>query len=204
MWQTVFETTYDDYKLSEEMKSHIGWCENMYLHNLEPCGDVHNPSAVMVPGTESQSASEMWECHRYLRMTASVSKESVSIWNILQNDITFGFRNRCFKYLKRNVWGLDKCTIYYMQRGMDLESKARDLYSNLNPSFVVTVTGFWVNKVHPQLGCSPDGLCYDSLNNNYGIIEIKCLKILKTYSVAEIIDLHATNSKDKAFKSNLL
>ena len=47
-------------------------------------------------------------------------------------------------------------------------------------------SGLWVNKKYPHLGASPDGLIIKD-NKLIGIIEIKCLKVLKTRTIQDRI-----------------
>ena len=46
----------------------------------------------------------------------------------------------------------------------------------------------WVNSLCPYLGASPDGLILNSACDIAGIIEIKCLKLLKEYSAEVLIE----------------
>ena len=46
----------------------------------------------------------------------------------------------------------------------------------------------WVNGAFPYLGASPDGLILDLESNVTGLIEIKCLKILKETSVKDLLE----------------
>lgn len=53
----------------------------------------------------------------------------------------------------------------------------------------VSETGLWVNEAFPYLAASPDGIFTDS-DGNVGLIEIKCLKILREQSVNDLLQLH--------------
>ncbi|CAC5369927.1 unnamed protein product [Mytilus coruscus] len=47
--------------------------------------------------------------------------------------------------------------------------------------------GFWVNKLWPELGCSPDGIVYDpNESNKYGLVEIKGPKLFKKIVPADV------------------
>jgi hypothetical protein len=61
------------------------------------------------------------------------------------------------------------------------------LTNGSNVGFKVLKTGFCVNKYWPELGCSPDGLVFDpSELNKYGLVEIKCLKLLRTIAPSDL------------------
>ena len=45
----------------------------------------------------------------------------------------------------------------------------------------------WLSKKYPPLGTSPHGLIWEN-NNLVGIVEVKCLKILKGHTIQEFIN----------------
>ena len=48
-------------------------------------------------------------------------------------------------------------------------------------------SGLWIHKKNLNLGGSPDGLIWEN-NDLVGIVEVKCLKILKGHIIQEFID----------------
>ena len=60
-----------------------------------------------------------------------------------------------------------------MQYGIKEEPTARLRYAQAT-GVDVFESGLWVNKRYPHLGATPDGI-----TSGGGIIEIKCLKVLK-------------------------
>lgn len=67
------------------------------------------------------------------------------------------------------------------QWGVSNESRARERYiqyqrSNGKDGVVVAPCGFFISKLYPFLGASPDGAVYDpsSPNQPFGFLEIKC------------------------------
>ncbi len=190
MWETIFTYKYDDYELTDERKNVLCQWQSILLANLTP--DINNISlnntyATMLANTEDQSTCSVWNSHRYLRITASHAKETVLLWSVVEKELTSGVMHRCRNYLKKYVWGLDNVQTYYMRRGIELEEKARENYLNINPTCNVKKTGIWVSRQFPQLACSPDGLVCTP-NNEYGLLEIKCLKLLEKMSVSELIE----------------
>ncbi len=73
-----------------------------------------------------------------------------------------------------------------MKYGVDEEPKAREAYTLATGNNVLE-TGLWVNRQHPHLGASPDGLILSDTGDAIGVLEIKCLKMLKETSVADLI-----------------
>lgn len=188
MWQTVLAYKYEDQPLSDiKAQKLVGWTE-LLKHNLKPKGYCFSRAAVLIPGTEDQCSADIWHANRYPRMTASIAKESVCLWNVVSGSRppTASVLSRCQAFLRKNVWGLDKVTTHYMQRGIELEGVARASYLDMRPHVNVEKTGLWVHYDMPQLACSPDGIVFD--NGSYGIIEIKVLKLLQNHSVCEVAE----------------
>ena len=73
-----------------------------------------------------------------------------------------------------------------MRYGIEEEPQSRTAYTTATGSRVVG-TGMWINTADPFLGASPYGLILDHLDHAVGIIEIKCLKVLKDISVADLL-----------------
>ena len=48
-------------------------------------------------------------------------------------------------------------------------------------------SGLWIQKKHPHLGATPNGLILEN-NNSVGIVEVKCLKIFTRHTIQEFID----------------
>ena len=64
--------------------------------------------------------------------------------------------------------------------------------------YKVFETGLWVNSKYPHLGASPDGLVVDENSGAVaGIMEAKCLKILRNKTVEELIlECHKGSASD--------
>ena len=50
------------------------------------------------------------------------------------------------------------------------------------------MSGIWINKDHAHLAASPDGLVFDNDTKLQNVVEVKCLNILRLYSVDDIIN----------------
>ena len=72
-----------------------------------------------------------------------------------------------------------------MRYGIEHESKAIEQYAQLY-DVSVKKCGLWINQNYTHLGASPDGLVFND-NVLDGIVEVKCLKILKLQSVEELL-----------------
>lgn len=84
-----------------------------------------------------------------------------------------------------------------MQYGIQKEAPARDAYTN-NTGNVVKETGVWVNTKYPHLAASPDGIV--PCTNGFGIVEIKCLKVLKEKNVSELISAANDGKQSKVLQ----
>ena len=97
-------------------------------------------------------------------------------------------------YLRRHVWGQDRVTAFYMDRGINMEKEARSDYED-HTKYNVSQTGLWVSKDTPVLACSPDGIVDD--HSSKGILEIKVLKIFQKRSPKELISEYNKSAADK-------
>lgn len=85
-----------------------------------------------------------------------------------------------------------------MLYGINEEPAARTKYTEVTNMSVVEC-GLFINKLYPYLGASPDGIIMEN-GSATGIIEIKCLKILRTRTIEQLIqsvkngELSLTNS----------
>ena len=73
-----------------------------------------------------------------------------------------------------------------MQYGKDNEVNALREYSQIKTT-LVGLSGLWINEKFPHLAASPDGLIFNDGKLD-GILEVKCLKILRLHSVTDLIN----------------
>ena len=58
-------------------------------------------------------------------------------------------------------------------------------------------SGLWINADYVHLAASPDGLIYDDSNKLCGIVEIKCLNILRIDSMGDIVKKNCLDAEIK-------
>ena len=82
-----------------------------------------------------------------------------------------------------------------MEYGKKNEIKALTKYGELK-NILVGLSGLWINKKYIHLGASPDGLIIkDGILE--GILEVKCLRILRLHSVADVINKECSSAEVK-------
>jgi len=148
----------------------------------------------MIQGTESQSDSEEWKASRWFRITASTAKQANNLGNLLTSPVTLtdATLRKLYNFIADKIWNLDPYMSPDKKYGKDKEEEARNSYKDFMtktvPGINVIKTGFWVNSLWPELGCSPDGLVSDpSEPSKYGLLEIKCLKVFRTTAPGELL-----------------
>ena len=107
MWETVMEFNYDE---------RVGVLRQLVdiLHtNLEDHCDSLS-TVYMVPGTEEQSESDTSASNQWMRLTASVVKQIVSLLACV-GDYTDNNVCRCYKFVHGNLWGIDAFGIWNCQ-----------------------------------------------------------------------------------------
>ena len=72
-----------------------------------------------------------------------------------------------------------------MKYGIEQEPNTISYYSKCK-SVDVESTGLWIHEKYPHLGANPDGLIWEN-NDLVGIVEVKCLEILKRHTIQEFI-----------------
>ncbi|CAC5369921.1 unnamed protein product [Mytilus coruscus] len=191
MWESLLNSiiTYDNYALDEERKIMLQDLTWSFFTNIRSDGSKFNTNAYMIPGTEPQSESEQWKSCRWFRVTASTAKQAHNLGGLLVDTTTHidSTYRKLYNYLAYHVWNLHPFSTSDTAYGNDNEDRARtdyhDVMLNSSPGIKVLKTGFWVNKLWPELGCSPDGIVYDpNESNKYGLVDIKCPKLFKKNS----------------------
>ncbi|CAG2244008.1 unnamed protein product [Mytilus edulis] len=166
MWESLLKTSYQDYEISKERE---GILRCLY----------------MITNTESQAESNEWHASRWFRITASTAKQANNLGNLLNypgDDVVNMKRFKAF--IRNSIWGINQYSSPDMMYGVENEDQARSDYTSYmklkTPYIEVEKTGFWVNNLWPELGCSPDGLVTDPVEvHKHGLLEIKCLKIFR-------------------------
>ena len=151
--------------------------------------------AYMIPNTEIQSESDIWRANRWFRITASTAKVANSLGNILNTETQYcdSTKRKLYNFISYNVWSLHAFSTQDTAYGIENEDKARADYCKCMENtckiqgFKVLKTGLWINKLWPEIGCSPDGLVFDpDEENKYGLLEIKCPKLFRKVAPSEL------------------
>lgn len=72
--------------------------------------------------------------------------------------------------------------------GRLLESNGVKRYQSANPESQVKETGIWVNSQFPWMGGSPDGIVFDRIKDEEGLLEVKCPLRGKGSDFASVVD----------------
>ena len=200
MWETVLSSIlkYDNYDVDAQRKIQLNELTWTFFRNIRSAGEEFDTNNYMIPGTEAQAESQEWKNSRWFRVTASTAKQANNLGSILNDPHTKihtdATNRKLYNYLSYHVWDQHQFSTVDTKYGIENEDKARLDYKvkmqATSPNIQVITTGFWVNKLWPEMGCSPDGLVRDPMMDNererFGLIEIKCPKILKTIAPANI------------------
>ena len=129
----------------------------------------------------NQAESDDWMRRRWPRMTALQAKTIYGYGKKLLN----GEHICPEKMIERKLWPngppFQSGDMLY---GIQEEAAARQKYTEVT-GLEVSNTGLWVNTAMVHLGASPDGIFQHA--TGLGIIEIKCLKVLRETSVEDLI-----------------
>lgn len=134
--------------------------------------------------TTLQSSSEEWIQLRKLLIKASCLK-------------TFTLKKtekQLFNLVERHLWKESTARSIALDYGHKNEETAKNQYK-MFPEILnleVTNTGLWINKNFLGLGASPDVLVFDPIENSYGLLEIKCPKLMENLKPTEIYKLNKT------------
>lgn len=208
MWESLLKSiiTYDNYDLDAERKALLKDLAWSFFTNIRSDGAHFSSNTYMIPGTEPQAESQQWKSSRWFRITASTAKQAHNLGSLLIKPIAHldSTYRKLFNYLSYHVWDLHPFSTIDTMYGIENEDRARTDYMNsmltCSPGIKVIKTGLWINKLWPELGCSPDGLVYDPHGTDmYGLVEIKCPKLLKTIAPADVfksLERKVINNKD--------
>ena len=177
MWLSLFKIEYDDFEVDESYKSYLHSMACQFAVNLYESYSDWAPQQII--GTETQAGSDVWFAERRFRVTASICKRVMRLGENLD-------RRQCYSWLEQSFWFKRKFTSQDMQYGINEEPNAIAAYSQVTGN-EVHQSGLWVRKGYIYLAATPDGLLLDSFRRVRGIVEVKCLKALRTKTVQEWI-----------------
>ena len=192
MWETLLNVRYTDFQLDNEDVYYSKLVQDFELSLLTDIKKMlpNECTATQIPNTEQQRNSPAWHESRWCRITASICKTVILMGEKLGDNSKLTYYN----YLKDKFWFPEYVCTLDMQYGITEEPKAVSMYSKLMNVDVVE-SGIWVNVKYPHLGASPDGLIYDQETNKLnGIIEVKCLKVLKNQTISDLITGNLTDT----------
>lgn len=192
MWSSLLTIKYHDFELDEKRKCELQELAMMFFTNIKSECNQFGTDVFMVPDTIEQSQSSKWSSSRWFRITASTAKQANSLGSFLSEPpFAESTYRKLYNFASCHVWNLHPFSTSDTLYGLENEDQARIDYlahkNTDNPGLKVIKTGFWVNKLWPELGCSPDGIVYDPTEAEmYGLLEIKCPKLLKRIAPKEI------------------
>ena len=146
--------------------------DNKILGNTVECGQI--------PNTEHQGEPPLWHEFWQYRITASICKSAPLFGEKLSHEASK------INWLRAKLWFPENIVTVDIKYGIDQEPNAISCYSKCK-SVDVKISDLWIYKKYPHLVASPDGLIYEN-NDLVGIVEVKCLKILKGHAREEFID----------------
>ena len=184
MWESVLPITYENFQLEP---ADVEIYQNLTLQFIAGFEKQNNSilgtnTCCQIPDTQDQAESDRWHLERRFRITASICKSIVNMGeNLSQHDSLHPH----FTFLEK-FWSPSNVSTFDMEYGKKNEANALQKYGEIK-NILVGLSGLWINKKYIHLGASPDGLIFkDGMLE--GILEVKCLKILRLHSVADVIN----------------
>ena len=164
MWESLLPLRYENFELEQadvEVYRNLTLC---FIKNIERenCEFLKTKTIGEIPGTEDQAESDQWHHQRRIRITASTCKTEVTLGENLSEHDSF---HQHFSFINKKLWFPSNYTSVYMQYGIDHEKTALKEYGEKR-----------------NASASPDGLLIDD-GKIQGMLEVKCLKMLKLHSV---------------------
>lgn len=201
MWASILTPVHSDYEITAERKRILQTQVWDLFQTLKSENVSYGASNLyMKANTDLRAESEEW---RWFRITASTAKQANNLGNILNLHGDSADKQKFQPFLRHSIWGLNQ---YYMskdmQYGIENEDQARSDYLKYTrssvPAISVKKTGFCVNNLWPELGCSPDVLVTaPSEVNKDGLLEIKCPKIFKEIAPKDLFNKIYNNEVKK-------
>ncbi|CAC5362098.1 unnamed protein product [Mytilus coruscus] len=188
MWGTLLTSQNKDYYIEEERIDQLENSIWILLNNLRDEGKQYPTAAYMIPNTELQSESDAWKSNRWFQITASTQKVASNLGNILNTETQYcdATKRKLFNFISYNIWTLNTFSTPDTVYGIESEEQARaDYLKHMGgkiQDFTVIKTGFWINKLRPEIGCSPYGLVFKpEEDTKYGLLEIEFQNVFEKW-----------------------
>ena len=137
-----------------------------------------------IPDTQDQAKSDRWHSERRFCITASICKNIVNLGeNLSEHD---SLRPH-FNWLEKDFWFPNHFPNFCTKYGTENEVNGLREYS-IKMQVLVELSGLWINKKYLHLAASPDRLVFPDDKYLLGIVEVKCLNILRLHSADDIIN----------------
>ena len=178
MWLNIFKFNYGDFEIPSEDLLYYYHLTSIFASNLYQATPVEGP--YQIPGTEEQRQCDQWFSERWPRITASVCQKISRMGENMD-------MSQCYRWLRTNFWFRENFTTADMLYGINEEPNAVTAYTRAT-GITVHKSGFWVNKGFFCFGASPDGLIYDNMGTLVGVLEVKCLKALRSQTISQWVE----------------
>ena len=183
MRETQLKFTHENYDLGDPS------CLQKKVKIL--CKNLTPATFMEIQGIQEQSATEKWFIERWCRITASKCLPALQVGGLVVQ-AEQNAASKAFKFISRNIWGIDSEPFQSNWTLYGLESERSEILKyEEETSSKVCCSGLWVNPKLPFLACSPDGPVGKDT-----VVEIKSLKIFKQYSVQAVTSLTSVIPKE--------
>ena len=186
MWESLLPLRYENFNLDVDDIEIYSDLSLKFIENIETTNKqfLGSRNAGEIPGTMDQADSDQWHHQRRFRITASTVKSAVNLGeNLSENASLHPHRT----YIEKKLWGTaNNFTSPDMVYGIQNEKKALKDYGEAM-NVAVGLSGLWINEKYSHLAASPDGLIFND-GKVEGIVEVKCLKILRLHTINDILN----------------
>lgn len=185
MWESLLPIRYDNFKLDQGDNAIYRNLTLQFIAEFDKQNRsiLESKTCCEIPDTQDQAESDRWHLERRFRITASTCKSVVNLGENLTNYDSF---HPHFASLEKKLWFPSNFSNFYTEYGKKNEINALREYGK-EMNIPLGLSGLWINKKYVHLAASPDGLIFND-GKLEGILEVKCLKILRLHSVADVIN----------------
>ena len=186
MWESLLPLRYDNFSCDKDDIEIYNDLTSQCIQNIEKSNKefLGSKSVGEIPDTMEKAESDQWHHQRRFRITASTVKSVVKLGeNLSEHDSLQTHRT----FIDKKLWGKsDNICTPDMIYGTNNEKTALRQYGEIMNA-TVGLSGLWVNEKYTHLAVSPDGLIFNN-GQIEGVVEVKCLKILRLNTVTDIVN----------------